>query len=82
MLYRSGDFVLKDGPLKTPYKNAPRIGSSISISDNSWATGTFGGYVELFTEQSSVKVCGLTCHHVLRPPQQLNAMTLEFFSEL
>lgn len=70
------------GAFTTPYKNAPEMDSGISVSNNAWATGTFGGYVELSDGRSAPKLCGLTCHHVLRPPPQPSVMTHEVFSEL
>ncbi|KAA6412264.1 MAG: hypothetical protein FRX48_04416 [Lasallia pustulata] len=68
------------GAFTTPYKNAPEMDSGISVSNNAWATGTFGGYVELSDGRSAPKLCGLTCHHVLRPPPQPSVMTHEVFS--
>ncbi|KAL2008708.1 hypothetical protein VTN00DRAFT_6902 [Thermoascus crustaceus] len=55
--------------LDVPYHVQPQIGDSIGTDRFPWRAGTFGGYLELFGKQgfSESKICGLTCHHVLRP---------------
>lgn len=55
--------------IDVPYHFQPQIGDSIGPCQFLWSTGTFGGYLELFGKQGvpEKKICGLTCHHVLRP---------------
>ena len=65
-MIRSGDFLASEAMLKLPYKTSPMMGSSISASEIDYASGTFGGYLELFNAHV-VKTCGLSCHHVLFP---------------
>ncbi|MCJ1408691.1 hypothetical protein MMC19_002766 [Ptychographa xylographoides] len=65
-VFRTGDFLTSEAKLKLPYKRAPIMGSSISVSEIDHASGTFGGYLELFNADV-VKTCGLSCHHVLFP---------------
>lgn len=44
------------------------MGDSIGTDRFPSRAGTFGGYLELFGKQGfPEKICGLTCHHVLRP---------------
>ena len=62
----AGDFFTSEAILKLPYKRSPMMGSSISVSGLDHASGTFGGYLELF-DAHVVKTCGLSCHHVLFP---------------
>lgn len=65
------DFEFERGPLKVPYNKIPQIGASIGVNENDLSAGTLGGYVELHDATGYKRVCGLTCHHVVCPPQGL-----------
>lgn len=45
----------------------PLMGSSLSVRGLVWASGTFGGFVNLCAEGQPTVRCGITCHHVVQP---------------
>lgn len=69
-------------PQWIPYQIKPPMGSSIGVSDKNWSTGTFGGYVELENGVKEKKMCGITCHHVLRPAVDKKPPPEDHFSKL
>ncbi|KAL2001028.1 hypothetical protein VTN02DRAFT_2320 [Thermoascus thermophilus] len=58
----------RSATLDVPYHVQPQIGDGIGTDRFPSTAGTFGGYLELFGKPGfPAKICGLTCHHVLRP---------------